>query len=168
MLGLRLFLKNQVILNAERIDYRLFRIAMAVCTLDQISKYLIVWLLKEGETLPVAAPILYFTYLKNPGAAFGILATWRILFIVVTVLLLIAVVAFYRMIPGNHQLVKLGLGILLGGAVGNLVDRLRTGYVIDFLDFRFWPVFNLADAAIVIGVVFLCWSLFVAPAGRER
>lgn len=146
----------------------MFRIILAIFMLDQISKFFVTRLLLEGESLVVVAPVFYLTYLKNPGAAFGLLASWRVVFIVITVLLVVAVVIFARYLPIKSRLAIYGLALLLGGAMGNLVDRLRTGYVIDFLDFRIWPVFNLADVAIVMGVGLLCWDLIVTPQERSH
>jgi signal peptidase II len=95
----------------------------------------------------------------NPGAAFGILPNQNVLFITTGLLLVIGALAIYRKLPPAKKILRIGLGLVLGGALGNLVDRLRFGKVVDFLDFRVWPVFNLADTAIFIGVCLLAWEL---------
>jgi len=120
----------------------------------------------QGESIPVLPPVFYLTYILNPGAAFGILADQKILFIVIAVLAIGGVLIGYRQLPPGRILLQLGLGLAVGGAVGNLADRLRYGQVVDFLDFRVWPVFNLADTAIVIGAGLLAWELLRRPDDR--
>ena len=116
-------------------------------------------LMYQGESIPVLQPLFYLTYIMNPGAAFGILPNQKALFITTGLLLAIGALAGYRKLPPGNNPLKIGLGLVLGGALGNLADRLRFGRVVDFLDFRVWPVFNLADSAIVIGVCLLAWAL---------
>ena len=134
-------------------------IILAVFLLDQGSKTLVQMAMYRGETVPVAPPVFYITYIMNPGAAFGLLAHRTVLFIGVTFLLLAGVVLGYKRVQSGRTLLKVGLGLIVGGALGNLVDRLRYGMVVDFLDFRVWPVFNLADTAIVVGAFLLAWTI---------
>ncbi|BCV20912.1 signal peptidase II [Moorella sp. Hama-1] len=137
-----------------------------VLAVDQVSKYLIRTNFQPNESLPVIGSIFHLTYVHNPGAAFGLLAHKTQVFIGVTVLVAIIILAAYRYLPPGRPLLRLALALMLGGALGNLLDRLRFGYVVDFLDLRIWPVFNLADMAIVAGVIILCWQLLV-PAGEQ-
>ena len=109
----------------------------------------------QGESIPIVKQVFHLTYILNPGAAFGFLAYQTNLFIIVTAGLVLGVLLFYRSLPLERVLVRYGLALVVGGALGNLVDRLRFGKVVDFLDFRVWPVFNLADSAIVIGACLL-------------
>ncbi|OPY57200.1 MAG: Lipoprotein signal peptidase [Pelotomaculum sp. PtaU1.Bin035] len=127
--------------------------------LDQASKAVVQMLMYHGESIPVAPPVFYLTYILNPGAAFGILAHRTPIFITVTILLAAGVLLGYKKLPPERRLLRYGLGLVVGGALGNLADRLRCGFVVDFLDFRVWPVFNLADIAIVTGACFLVWEL---------
>lgn len=136
-----------------------FSIIMAVLLIDQGSKAAVQMLMYLGETIPVLPPVFYLTYIMNPGAAFGILPNQKVLFITTGLLLVIGVLVGYRKLPPEKKVLRSGLGLVLGGALGNLVDRLRFGRVVDFLDFRVWPVFNLADTAIFIGVCLLAWEL---------
>lgn len=136
-----------------------FLIILAAFLVDQSSKAAVQILMYLGESIPVAPPVFYLTYIMNPGAAFGLLAYQTSLFVTVTVLLVAGVLLGYRKLPPGRNLLRYGLGLVLGGALGNLADRLRYGQVVDFLDFRVWPVFNLADTAIVIGACFLVWEL---------
>lgn len=136
-----------------------FSIIMAVLLFDQGSKATVQMLMHRGESIAVVPPVFYLTYILNPGAAFGILPNQKVLFIITGLLLVMGVLAVYRKIPSGKTLLRSGLGLILGGALGNMIDRLRYGGVVDFLDFRVWPVFNLADTAIFIGACLLVWEL---------
>ena len=127
--------------------------------LDQTSKAAVQLWMYQGESIPVASHFFYLTYILNPGAAFGLMAYKTTLFIAVTVVLLAGVAVGYRHIRAGSPLLRYALGLIVGGALGNLADRLRYGQVVDFLDFRVWPVFNLADTAIVIGACLLVMEL---------
>jgi len=105
--------------------------------------------------------IVRLTYVENEGAAFGLL-TNEYLLITFAIIMVIATIAIYYRYPyWGHPLPKTGLGLVLGGAVGNLIDRLHLGFVVDFIDFRVWPVFNVADSAITIGVIMLVAFYFL-------
>ncbi|RJX29351.1 MAG: signal peptidase II [Dethiobacter sp.] len=137
-----------------------FVVALLVILTDQLSK---LWVLRKfapGETWALIPNIFHLTYVRNPGAAFGILAYKTPFFIAISVLAIFLIVFSGHFLDSRYALFRLALALQLGGAMGNLIDRLRTGYVIDFLDFRFWPVFNLADTAIVLGIVLLFLSLW--------
>lgn len=125
---------------------------LAVFLLDQGTKWLVMRNMEIGESIPIISNVFHLTYVRNPGAAFGMLAYKTTFFIVITVLVVVAIAWYYRKIPDNRRWLKLGLILQVGGAIGNLVDRIRFGRVIDFFDFRVWPVFNIADIAIVVGV----------------
>lgn len=117
---------------------------------DQMSKFYIRQILSPGDSLPIVKGIFHLTYLSNPGGAFGILPIYP--FLLIVSLMTIGLIIFYsRKVQPKSIVQGMSLGFVLGGAVGNLIDRLSWGRVIDFLDFRIWPVFNLADSAIVIG-----------------
>ncbi|MGB9803802.1 signal peptidase II [Desulfofundulus sp.] len=134
--------------------------ALITFILDQVSKELVQHLMREGESVPVIPRIFHLTYIRNPGAAFGLFAYHTGFFIVVTLFVVTGALVFSVYLPSRRRLLHLPLGLIIGGALGNLVDRVRFGVVVDFLDFRVWPVFNLADTAIVTGtflLVFLLW-----------
>jgi signal peptidase II len=106
-----------------------------------------------GLSIPIIPNIFHITFVLNPGAAFGILEHQTAFLVVVAGIMVAAVLYFYPHIPHkDHYLLRLGIGLMMGGAIGNVIDRVKTGYVIDFFDFRIWPVFNIADMSIVIGV----------------
>lgn len=148
---------------------RFWAVAAATLAADQLAKFLVSYFLSEGASMPVVDGILYFTYVKNPGAAFGLFPNRTVFFVLVTVLVMIMLVVFHRRYGNRAGRIEYALALQLGGAIGNLVDRVRLGYVIDFFDFRFWPIFNLADVAIVAGVALLGLAiLFLPEADSER
>ncbi len=139
-------------------------LAVLVFALDQATKWLIVqWLREPGVSVPVLWPVFSLTYVTNTGAAFGLFANQNLLFIFIAVVVIAVILFFYRYLLADHLLLRVSLALQLGGALGNLLDRLRLGYVVDFLDFRVWPVFNVADSAITIGVLLLIYNLVFQP-----
>jgi signal peptidase II len=138
-------------------------LAVVVVLLDQATKRLAEERLDRGGArsvpLPFVGDYLRFTYVENRGAAFGLLQDQTAFFVFVGILVVGVIAASYRYLPRSGFLVHLALGLQLGGAVGNLIDRIRQGYVVDFVDFGYhsnwWPVFNVADSAIVVGVALL-------------
>jgi signal peptidase II len=131
-------------------------IALVIIALDQGSK----WLIQQGMTLHESIPVIpgffHITYILNRGAAFGILENQRWLFLIMAILLFVLYAVFRKKLP-EHRAVQAGAGMLLGGAFGNALDRFLHGAVVDFFDFRIWPVFNIADIGIVVGVCLLLW-----------
>lgn len=137
-------------------------VAILVLLIDRISKRLVVANLKPGEPWSPIAPLerwASLTYVTNTGVAFGLFPNWGSLFVLVAIAMATVIMVYYCHMPVGQRLVKFSLGLQLGGALGNLVDRLRYGYVIDFIDFKVWPVFNLADSAITVGVAILAYHL---------
>ncbi len=132
---------------------------VTVLLLDYLSKYYIIKNMFEGQSIPVVKTIFHITYILNSGAAFGMLENQRFIFIGVAAFLLIAFIYYFKYIKRQPLLFQLGSSLLVGGTLGNLVDRIKTGKVIDFLDFRIWPVFNFADIAICIGAGCILWVI---------
>ncbi len=95
------------------------------------------------------------TLSHNTGAAFGIFQHHTHILTFLSILTILVILIFYRKISHSGRILRIGIGLVAGGASGNLIDRLMFGYVIDFLDFQVWPVFNIADSAITVGVVLL-------------
>lgn len=145
-------------------DILIFAItAFVVVILDQITKHLILSSMHPYESIPVIENVFHITFVRNPGAAFGILQNQTVFFIVVTIIVIFLLVGVYWKLARKNIILTTGLSLQLGGAVGNLIDRIRFSYVVDFLDFRVWPVFNVADMAIVTGVILLAWQLLFWP-----
>ncbi|KPK40117.1 MAG: hypothetical protein AMJ78_07540 [Omnitrophica WOR_2 bacterium SM23_29] len=136
---------------------RPFLIAIFVVILDQITKAIAMTFLKYGESYLIIKKIFYLTLIKNSGAAFGLFKNQAAFFILVSGLAVTFIIYFLSKKKVSSYL---PLALILGGAVGNLIDRLRVGYVIDFLDFKIWPVFNVADSCISIGA-FLLFLLII-------
>ena len=149
--------------------------AALVLLVDQISKYLVTTWLAEGQSWDIAswlAPFFRITYVTNTGAAFGLFPQWGSFFVVVAVVVIVAIVLYYHSLPDGQWLMRIALGLQLGGAIGNLVDRLRYGSVVDFIDLNFWPlhnwpIFNLADGSVVTGVTLLA-LMMLWEERRER
>ncbi|MBS4007766.1 MAG: signal peptidase II [Clostridium sp.] len=144
----------------------LLLIALLIILIDQLTKLLVVNTMSQNESIPVINNIFHITYVHNFGAAFGLLAHRTGFFILVTVVVLLFILTFLRYLPKEQKLLRAALVLQLGGASGNLIDRVRVGYVIDFFDFRVWPVFNVADIAIVFGIGLLILDL--ARNAREK
>jgi signal peptidase II len=117
-------------------------------------------LLGPGESVPIVRGILDFTHVRNPGALFGLFGSLNSFLIPASVLVILAILYYYLRVRPREWLLNLALALELGGATGNLIDRLAYGKVIDFIDFKVWPVFNLADSAITLGLFFLGLYLF--------
>lgn len=145
----------------------LFVLPLAVVILDQFSKYIVVENMALGESIPIIEEVFHLTYILNPGAAFGMFAHNRLFFIAIAVIVIGIIIWARREILASPWEVKAGCGLFLGGAIGNLIDRARQGLVIDFFDFRIWPVFNIADIAICIGVGLIIWNLLKKELKRD-
>jgi signal peptidase II len=141
-------------------------IVASIFALDQLTKFLALNHLASVETVPVISGIFHLTLVHNTGIAFGFFNNSRILLIAaITVSLIVLAVWGVRGAKGGHRpLESAALALILGGAIGNWLDRIRYGAVVDFFDFRVWPVFNVADSAITIGVCLYLLILLRKPA----
>lgn len=139
-------------------------VTLAVVLFDIVSKYLVVQLLLPLQQEIVVIPhILSFSYVENKGAAFGILADSRWLFMLMSALLLTVLILLIKFSKINHPLFLISASMILGGGIGNMIDRIFVGYVVDFIKATFidFPVFNIADCAVVIGtVLFAVYFIF--------
>lgn len=144
----------------------LILIVLAVLALDQAAKYLVVTGIEKNSSVPVVDGVLYLTHIQNPGAAFGLLPDQRVLFYVVTFFVLLVLVAFYAMANRRTVLLTVSSGLIIGGALGNLIDRVLKGTVTDYIDVKFWPVFNVADIAVVGG--FILFAIMIVQGDRKK
>ena len=130
-------------------------IASFVVVIDRVTKLFFRSALSNGQSIKIIPNIFHLTLVRNSGSAFGLFRN-QALFFIITSILVIGLIIFcvwrYRY---KDIFMIVALGLILGGAVGNLIDRVLFGYVIDFLDFRIWPVFNIADSSITIGAAIL-------------
>ena len=128
--------------------------SVAIVLLDQIIKAIITRNLQLSQSIPIIPNIFHLTYIQNTGAGFGLFQGSTRLLIWFSIIVIGLILYFYDAIPENKY-VQASVALILGGTFSNLIDRINLGYVIDFLDFRIWPAFNIADAAITTGVVIL-------------
>ena len=151
--------------------------AVVVLVLDLLTKHLALARLAPGRPVHVIDGFFSLTLVMNPGLAFGMLAgtpagwRWLVALLSIGALTVLAVVGL-RMLPTGGRFTPLALGLIFGGAVGNLIDRARFGAVVDYLDFYWrgyhWPAFNVADASISVGVVLLALRMLLAPTSSSR
>ncbi len=139
----------------------LMSVAALVLVIDQWTKAVVTGYVnaRGGAPVPILGGDVLIDLVHNTGAAFGVLPNQTVLFIVIAMAIVTALMLSYRRLAQGPMALRLGLGLILGGALGNLADRVRFGYVVDFIDVRWWPVFNLADSCIVIGVILLVVTL---------
>ncbi len=148
-------------------DFILIQLAILVFVIDQFSKFLVRDLLVYRESFP-ATGFFRFTHTFNTGSAFGIFRDQNTPLILVSFVGIAILIWIYRSQRVPTGLLRLSLGLQIGGAVGNLLDRLRLGHVTDFVDVGDWPVFNVADASIITGLVILAWIFLVANPGDHK
>lgn len=139
---------------------RFFGLSFLVLLTDQFSKFLALHYLVPGRSLPLVENVFHLTLVHNPGIAFGLFQEHEgILFFLISVSMIVLMLIGVRM-QSAPAAARIGFALILGGAAGNWIDRLRYQAVVDFLDFRIWPVFNLADTAISVGVGLYLLLLF--------
>ncbi len=142
-------------------------VAAAAIVADQVTKHIVVGTLALDDSVHVIGP-LSIHHVQNSGIAFGLFASATAAVTVVTAAAVVWMLWFFARSGSRHPVLPAALGLLIGGSLSNLVDRIRLGYVTDFIDFRYWPAFNLADSFIVIGVLILLAALFVADRAPQR
>jgi signal peptidase II len=149
----------------------------AIVGLDQLTKWLVAGRLELHEMRPIIDGLLSLSHVRNRGAAFGILSDadlpyQAVLFSVLSLVALAAIAVYAMRLPVTARLPQLALALVLGGAIGNLIDRLRHGYVVDFVHVYWrqyqWPDFNVADSAISIGVALLVLDILRSPQPNEQ
>ena len=163
---------ERVVAKPGRMTGLFYGSVMAVVVLDQITKALVAAnlpLMEPVDLISWMAPVFSFTFVHNTGIAFGLFPGRGHLFLVFSIVVALGAVIFRTKVVGSEWWSHLALGLVVGGALGNIIDRLLRGYVVDFLDvnfwpFRTWPVFNLADASVVVGVgLLLLDSILLEP-----
>lgn len=140
-------------------------IALSVIAADRFSKWICQSYLQPVGSVPVIKGIFHLTYVQNRGAAFGILQDKMWFFIPATVIVLAVILHLLAKTKTDSRAMRVSLAMIAGGAIGNLLDRIWLGYVVDFLDFRVWPVFNIADSCIVVGAVLLGYLVLIKGEG---
>ena len=134
-------------------------IIVVTLILDQLVKWLVRSQMVLGESIPLLQNVFHLTYIENPGAAFGLFKDKTIFFVIFTLIIIGIMVYLYLHQTNRKTLFAYSLALVIGGAAGNLIDRVVKGTVTDMFDFRIWPVFNIADMAVVIGLMYLAYCL---------
>jgi signal peptidase II len=142
-------------------------VAIAAIAADQLTKHLVSTKLGLGDEVHVVGP-LSIHHVQNSGIAFGLFASATAAVIVLTALAVGWMLVFFARSGSRHPVLPVALGLVIGGSVSNLLDRVRLGHVTDFLDLKFWPAFNLADSFIVVGVAILLLALVAADRAPRR
>ncbi len=143
----------------------IFFAAALVFAADRLTKYFIIKSLALGQSIEVIPNIFHITPVFNNGAAFGVFRDCGLFFIIFSFTVIALILLIVSRSPRLDRLTAVSLALILGGAAGNLIDRMRFGYVIDFLDFRIWPVFNIADSCITIGVALIAFGIIFKRSG---
>ena len=142
-------------------------VALAAVFADQLTKHVVASQLPLEDEVKVLGPFTIH-HVQNSGIAFGLFASATAAVIVLTTIAVVWMVVFFARSGARHPLLPIAVGLLIGGSVSNLSDRVRLGHVTDFLDLRYWPAFNLADSFIVIGVAMLLGALVAADRAPRR
>ena len=146
-------------------------IAIIVALLDQYTKALAIAKLKDGVgSVQVFGDVLRFTYVENTGAAFGIFQNGNVVLTVITAIILAGVLGAFIAMKPKSTLARSAAGLIMGGAVGNLIDRVTRGFVVDFLDVRVinYPVFNIADSCVVVGAALICIYVIFSDEAKAK
>ncbi|MFA1818643.1 signal peptidase II [Virgibacillus oceani] len=134
-----------------------YLIALVIIGIDQLTKWIIASTMELGERIPIIENFFYITSHRNAGAAWGILKGQMTFFYIITVLVVIGIIFYMQKYAKESKLLAVSLSFILGGAIGNFIDRLLHQEVVDFLDFHIFgynfPIFNVADSALTIGVI---------------
>jgi signal peptidase II len=142
-------------------------IGFAAIAADQLTKYIVTSRLQLDDAVHVVGPF-WIHHVQNSGIAFGLFASATVVVILLTAIAVSAMLIFFGRSGARHPILPVALGLVIGGSLSNLLDRVRLGYVTDFLDLRYWPAFNLADSFIVIGVLVLLAALVFAEREPRR
>jgi len=131
----------------------IFSTAIIIILIDQITKFLIKINFQLNESLPLIKNIFHLTYIQNTGAGFGILKSQTLILIFISLIVIGVILYYIGSIKEKEKLLQILVGFVLAGTIGNLIDRIAYGFVIDFLDFQIWPIFNVADSFVTIGII---------------
>ena len=134
---------------------------MLIVAADQYTKHVVATTFMPEESRIVIPHVVYLTYVQNTHGAFGLFGSHPLLLAAFASAVLIGFFLWYRSTGSAGMTTHIAFGLILGGAIGNIADRMRLSYVVDFIDFRWWPVFNVADSAISIGVILLLIRMFI-------
>lgn len=132
-----------------------YSLSLIVFLVDHFVKNMVHQAMQVGQSIPLVDGIVKLTYVRNTGAAFSLFTGYSSYLVVIGILATAVILYFHLKVPRGHIYSQIALAFILGGSIGNLFDRISCGFVIDYIDFGFWPVFNLADIMINVGVVMI-------------
>ncbi len=147
--------------------FSLAAVALSAVFADQLTKHVVASQVRLDDEVQVLGPFAIH-HVQNSGIAFGLFASATAAVIILTTIAVAWMIGYFARSGARHPLLPVAVGLLIGGSVSNLADRVRLGHVTDFLDLRYWPAFNLADSFIVIGVAMLLGALVAADRGPRR
>ena len=159
--------KKQTIFTKNFLNSYFLILTLFILSLDQISKYIVIQNLKLGESVPNSG-IFRFTHAQNTGTAFSLFQNQTDILTIVSFVAIVLIIFIYLSIEKPSNYIYLSYGLLFGGALGNLIDRVRLGYVTDFFDVGFWPIFNIADSAISIGIIIMIFNYLIYNKKNEQ
>lgn len=145
----------------------LLGVAVLVLAADQVTKTIVVAQLELNQSVSLIGAVVGFTHRMNTGGAFSVMEGQRLLLCVVSGAVAAGLILIGPRLAGGNRLILAGLGMVLGGAAGNLLDRVRLGHVVDFIDLHFWPVFNVADIGITVGALLIVLTLIATMHEEE-
>ena len=137
-----------------------YLIVLLITVIDQTLKYCVVNYMSLGQSMPLLG-LLKLTYVRNTGAAFSLFSGYSPYLALLSLLIILVVVHFHYRVPEKSYFLQTGMALILGGSLGNLMDRVYRSYVVDYVDVTFWPVFNFADVAINVGVLIIIIEIFI-------
>jgi signal peptidase II len=155
---------TKMIINQEILEGKMFYMFLITLLtgIDQCIKYLVETRLKNLHTVPLIQDVFHLTYSRNTGAAFSVLRDKQMFLILVTLIMILALIFYLiKILKTEKATLKLSLALIIGGALGNFIDRVRLNYVVDFLDFNLinFPIFNFADVFVILGVIILLYLI---------
>ncbi len=147
----------------------MFWLIILLCVaLDQFTKYLVVSHMALGQSIPVIENVLHITYVLNEGASFSLLQGQKWFFIVVTIIVLIVMCFVWHKIPKEDKWLRWSIAVFIGGMLGNFIDRVRQGAVIDFIDIRVFPIWNVADSLLVLSLIAIAIKVLLLETKRKQ
>ena len=163
--------KLKLFIKRERSYYVIISAIIAIgIALDQLTKWLSVWLLKPVSSVPIIKDVIHLTYVENPGAAFGMMKDSRWIFLISSTVAIILFIGFLYLGHAKNMLYVVSLSMIASGGIGNMIDRLALGYVVDFIDFTLidFAVFNGADSFVCVGAGLMVLALILDMVKESR
>lgn len=151
--------KRKIVFSATTIVF--------IVVLDQLVKKIIVSNLFPSESIPILKNFLHITYVKNTGILFGLLKGYNFIFILISIIAIVFIFLFFYFFRSGFY-TQVSLVLISAGALSNLIDRLTRGHIVDFIDLRVWPVFNIADICITIGAIILTIEIFKSFSNKSE